>query len=111
MRCRRPPLSFRDLAAWLLDCAHAHITGVYDAVGPMIPLETWIEQGIVEPGWEAFSARSGEKAREAGLRHRPRGELLRDLLAWEREQGLNRPRAAGLSAARERELLTALRTG
>jgi 2'-hydroxyisoflavone reductase len=133
----------RDLAAWLLDCAQARVTGIFDAVGPVMPLRAWVQQSreigghtgpvaparpdwllkqgveqwmgpeslpmwLAEPGWEGFAARSGQRAAAAGLAHRPRAQLLADVLAWEREQGLGRPRRAGLSAARERDLLAAL---
>lgn len=136
-------IDFRDLAAWLLDCAQAGTTGTFDTVGPVVTFGAWIEQSravgghtgevvqadaawlleqgvsewmgeeslpvwVAEPGLAGLMARSGAAATAAGLRHRPRGELLADLLAWEREAGLDRPRRAGLSAARERELLAAL---
>jgi nucleoside-diphosphate-sugar epimerase len=136
-------IDVRDLAAWLLDAAEAGTTGVYDAVGPVVPFGEWlaqarelgghtgpvvaadpawlVEQGVeqymgqeslalwlAEPGYAGWSARSGAAARAAGLTHRPRRDLQADTLTWERELGLDRPRKAGLSPARERELLAAL---
>ncbi|MFJ2738439.1 NAD-dependent epimerase/dehydratase family protein [Streptomyces sp. NPDC087440] len=77
--------------------------GVVEFMGPE-SLALW----IVEPGWDAFADRSGAAAAAAGLRHRPRAEMIADTLRWEREQGLDRERRAGLSTAREHELLDAL---
>ncbi|MGE5132840.1 MAG: oxidoreductase [Gemmatimonadota bacterium] len=81
--------------AWLLE------QGVAEWMGPeSLPL--WIA------GEDAHAWPSGAAAAAAGLRHRPRADLLTDLLAWERGQGLARDRRAGLSPQRERDLLAAL---
>lgn len=64
---------------------------------------------IIDPSWAAFQDRSNAAARAEGLVLRPVEESLADLLAWERERGLDRGRGAGLSAERERELIAELR--
>ena len=84
-------------ASWLLD------RGVGEYMGPG-SLAMW----LVEVGSEGWSARSGEAARAAGLTARPYEDLLADVLAWERTQGLSRDRSAGLPGERERELLAEL---
>lgn len=139
-------IDFRDLAAWLIDCVERRTVGIYDAVGPMIALEEWIELSctigghtggivrasdgwllaegvdefmgpealplwIADPDWRWFCARSGAAAAEAGLALRPVSDTLTDLLAWEREQGLDRARKSGITSERESDLLGRLAQG
>lgn len=80
--------------AWLSE------QGVAEFMGPE-SLTMW----IADPDWVGFCARTGAAAAAAGLRHRPRRELIADTLDYEREAGLDREREAGLSPAREREIL------
>ena len=73
---------------------------VEQEVGPL-ELPLWL------PGDEVagFFSRSTAAAEAAGLRLRAPRELLADVLAWEREEGLHATRPAGMPAERERELL------
>ena len=64
--------------------------------------------GSLCPALSAGAPGRAGPGRAAGLQHCPAEALLHDVLTWEREQGLDRPRSAGLSARREHELLTAL---
>jgi 2'-hydroxyisoflavone reductase len=57
-----------------------------------------------DPDWWGMNARTGERARAAGLTNRPLTETLADVLAWEEEQRAN-PHGAGLTDDEERELL------
>ena len=65
---------------------------------------------ISAPDWAGFADRDGSRAATIGLVHRPRREVVVDTLAWEQEQGLDRPRRAGLSAAREAGLVVERRS-
>lgn len=77
--------------------------GVEEYMGPeSVPMWTH------DPAYAGWSARTGAKALDAGLRHRSRADLIADTLDWERGLGLDRDRKAGLSPRREQELIAAL---
>lgn len=63
---------------------------------------------LADPGTEGFAARDGSAAAAAGLCQRAPADMITDILRWEREQGLDRPRRAGLSPEREAEILATL---
>ncbi|MEP6649981.1 MAG: oxidoreductase [Lapillicoccus sp.] len=71
--------------------------GVEEYMGvPSLPL--W----IADPEWAGFNDRDTTSAEEAGLDARELADTLRDVLAWERELGLDRVgRKAGLDRADE----------
>ena len=91
-----------EAAVQLVDSQWLHEQGVEDWMGPR-SLPLW----IADRAWAGFGARDGSAARAAGLTYRPFDALVGDALGWERELGLGRDRAAGLTAAQERELLAA----
>lgn len=62
------------------------------------------------PQYAGFMSRRNDAAKAAGLRLRPLRETLASALAWETELGLDRDRRAGLTSARESEVLAALST-
>jgi nucleoside-diphosphate-sugar epimerase len=83
--------------AWLL------AQGVEEYMG-----EGSLAMWLADPANAGHARRSNAAAIAAGLRYRPTDETLTDLLAWERAQGLDRPRRAGLEPDREAELLALL---
>ncbi len=77
--------------------------GVEPWMGPeSLPL--WLP----ESEYAGFMTRSTERAKALGLVCRPVVESVRGSLSGERRLGLDRPRHAGLSLERERELLATL---
>lgn len=60
------------------------------------------------PQYAGHATRDRSRAVAAGLATRPLERTVQDALRWERELGLDRVRRAGLSPARERELLALL---
>jgi 2'-hydroxyisoflavone reductase len=108
------------------------VTGIRDAVGPDATF-VWVDEEFLlsasvdpfadlpfwlapaaNPEWAGFNSHDSTRALAAGLRLRPLAETARDTLAWAerephpppREMGVDRA-PAGLSRARERELLEA----
>ncbi|ABY25001.1 NAD dependent epimerase/dehydratase [Renibacterium salmoninarum ATCC 33209] len=81
---------------WLLD------QGVNQWAGPdSLPL--WLPEDLF-----GMMDRSGRAAQAAGLKLRPYDETLAAVLADEKSRGLDRDRRAGLSVAKEKELLALL---
>lgn len=80
--------------AWLAE------QGVAPWSGPG-SLAAWLPQ----PEYAGFMTRHNDAARAAGLVLRPVADTVADSLRWERESGVDRDRHAGLTPARERELL------
>jgi len=82
---------------WLLD------HGVNEFAGPRsMPL--W----LADPDWRSFMDRSNARATGLGLTLRPLDETLADALIWERVEGFERPRKAGMTSAEQDELVTQL---
>ena len=71
-----------------------------NAVEPWAELPVWIPTGH-----DSLMHASSAKAVRSHLRYRPLAETVRATLEWTRGQGLDRPLKAGLTSAREAELL------
>ena len=73
-----------------------------EQVGPWMELPLWVPN---DPDMAAFDAVSVDRAQAAGLTFRPIDDTVRDTLDWARSLPPDRPRRAGLDAAKEAELL------
>jgi 2'-hydroxyisoflavone reductase len=99
---RRVANSSARLVAASRDWLAAH--GVEEFAGPRsMPL--WLS----DPEWRGFMDRSNARAKELGLRLRPLEDTLADVLEWERAEGFDRPRTAGMTTAEQDKLLAELR--
>ena len=66
-------------------------------------LPLWLEM----PSWAGLNSHDTSRAIALGLSARPLDETLDDTLTWELDQGVDRPRRAGLTSHEERLLLKA----
>jgi 2'-hydroxyisoflavone reductase len=124
----------RDLAIWLTKLIESGTRGTFNAVGPATPMtmrdmltacadaaqapsetiwvsedflsdhgvKPWSDMPVWAPGLIPIDNR---KPVAAGLTFRPVAETALDTISWARSVRLQRPLQAGLSAAREAELL------
>lgn len=132
-------IDVRDLAAWIVTLAEERTRGVFDGVGPAMPIGdllaacgpaelTWAPDDVLEaqgvdpwsgpdalplwlprPEYDGMLARDVPPSVAAGLTVRPVAETAADTLAWLRAH----PEAGrtGISREREAELLAALARG
>jgi 2'-hydroxyisoflavone reductase len=73
-------------------------------------LHSWQHLPFFAPndGYAGLHAVNCDRARAAGLRHRPIAETIADIAAWDAARGVDTPKM-GLSAEREAELIAAWR--
>jgi 2'-hydroxyisoflavone reductase len=94
----------RDIAR-----SDAHFTWVEDdfllthGAEPWTNVPLWVPSAMSPPALRA----SFRRALDAGLRHRPLRETIRDTLLWDQSRPPDRERYAGLSTVQERQLLAA----
>ncbi len=74
-------------------------------VGPWVELPLWIPASDESMG--GFMAHNITKALDSGLTFRPLEDTIRGTLDWDSTRAKDAPRAAGLAAAKEAELLAA----
>jgi 2'-hydroxyisoflavone reductase len=105
------PLPMGDLleVSRLLSRSDAHFTWASEAfllacqVGPWMEMPLWIPES--DPESAGFFAFDSRKAIAQGLRFRPLEETVRATLEWEVTRAADHTWRAGLSRAREAELL------
>lgn len=111
------PLTMGALLETCRDVAHqdAHVTWVAEdfilasGVVPWTELPLWIPAS--EPDAAGMDRVSIARALQTGLRFRPLADTVRDTLAWDGTRPDDLPRRAGLSRARETEVLRAWHGG